>query len=97
MDEQQSREGKLRDRLAKKRKAKEEEMFKAALSERVRNRPPCLKFSKKGKCADSAQLVTQFCTCHQRALKIFLPGRGRISTAGPHFRHKAYKQPLMCA
>lgn len=34
--EKRTREGKLRDRLAKKRKAKEDEMQQAALSERVR-------------------------------------------------------------
>lgn len=34
-EEKRSREGKLRDRLAKKRKAKEAEMQQAALSERV--------------------------------------------------------------
>lgn len=38
-EEKRSREGKLRDRLAKKRKAKEEEMQKAALSERVSGMP----------------------------------------------------------
>lgn len=37
-EEKRSREGKLRDRLAKKRKAREQEMQEAALSERVRNR-----------------------------------------------------------
>lgn len=37
-EEKRSREGKLRDRLAKKRKAKEQEMQEAALSERVRKR-----------------------------------------------------------
>lgn len=34
-EEKRSREGKLRDRLAKKRKAKEDEIQQAALSERV--------------------------------------------------------------
>lgn len=34
-EERRSREGKLRDRLSKKRRAKEEEMQKAALSDRV--------------------------------------------------------------
>lgn len=40
-DERRSREGKLRDRLAKKRRAKEEEMQKAALSDRVSSVQPC--------------------------------------------------------
>lgn len=35
-EEKRSREGKLRDRLAKKRKAREQEMQEAALSDRVR-------------------------------------------------------------
>lgn len=38
-EEKRSREAKLRDRLAKKRKAKEEEMQQAALSERVSGIP----------------------------------------------------------
>lgn len=54
-EEKRSREGKLRDRLAKKRKDKEDEMQQAALSERVRESTSICALAPRCKCTHAQE------------------------------------------